>query len=241
MSERKTGLHKEVSTIFNGVPVPKDDGTAQSPGVPSPEQPDYGSSSPATTITAKPQQPKQPQSKAVPAKEPKAYVAKKSTAQVRWRQTWQQIQNKLFAPKPGVSATKQKVMAVLVPVLFIVLIFVFVQVFGTASHKPGSRRKLGPIKAVATSVDEIDWQIPDVWPGTLRNPMQFGSVTTIAAESGGPLVKGIVYSKDNPTAIVGTQIVHQGDKVSGTTIVKINEDSVELERNGKKWTQKVQP
>jgi hypothetical protein len=71
--------------------------------------------------------------------------------------------------------------------------------------------------------------------------MQFGSVTVGQAEAGGLIaVKGIVYSKDNPSAVIGSQIVHEGDKVSGATIVKINEKSVDFEMNGKKWTQKVQ-
>ena len=69
--------------------------------------------------------------------------------------------------------------------------------------------------------------------------MQFGSATSRAG-AGGLIVKGIIYSEDNPSAVVGDQIVHQGDKVLGVVIIKINEDNVEFEVNGKKWTQKVQ-
>ncbi|GAI39939.1 unnamed protein product, partial [marine sediment metagenome] len=56
----------------------------------------------------------------------------------------------------------------------------------------------------------------------------------------GLIVKGIVYNEDNSSAVIGVQIVHEGDKVSGVTIIKINEKSVDFEMNGKRWTQKVQ-
>jgi hypothetical protein len=69
--------------------------------------------------------------------------------------------------------------------------------------------------------------------------MQFGSATT-GTETGRLIVKGIVYSEDNPSAVIGSQIVHKGDKISGIAIVEINENSVEFEANGKKWTQQVQ-
>ncbi len=52
-------------------------------------------------------------------------------------------------------------------------------------------------------------------------------------------IKGILYSEENPSAIIGTEIVHEGATVSGATVVKINKDSVEFERDGKRWTQKV--
>jgi type II secretory pathway component PulC len=71
--------------------------------------------------------------------------------------------------------------------------------------------------------------------------MQIGSVTTTTdGEIGQITVKGIVYSEDNPSAIIGNEILHEGDKVSGATIVKINKNSVEFEMNGKKWSEKVQ-
>jgi hypothetical protein len=54
------------------------------------------------------------------------------------------------------------------------------------------------------------------------------------------VVKGIIYNERNPSALVGTDIVHEGDKISGITVVKITQNSVEFEMNGKKWTQHVQ-
>jgi type II secretory pathway component PulC len=54
------------------------------------------------------------------------------------------------------------------------------------------------------------------------------------------VVKGIVYSDDRPAAVVGNDIVFEGDTVGGAKVVKINQDSVEFQTNEKKWTQKVE-
>jgi hypothetical protein len=57
---------------------------------------------------------------------------------------------------------------------------------------------------------------------------------------GGLIVKGIVYSEDKPSAVIDSQIVHQGEKIGGVTVVKINKNNVEFEVDGKTWTQEVQ-
>ena len=53
------------------------------------------------------------------------------------------------------------------------------------------------------------------------------------------VVRGIVWSEDSPAAVIGTQIIYQGQTVQGTKILQITEDSVEFEKDGKKWVQKV--
>jgi len=58
--------------------------------------------------------------------------------------------------------------------------------------------------------------------------------TVTGGGSGNLVVKGILYNEDNPSAIVNNQIVYEGDKISGATIIKINKDSVEFEVK-KRW------
>lgn len=53
-------------------------------------------------------------------------------------------------------------------------------------------------------------------------------------------VKGILYSRDNPSAIIGDKVVHIGDTVLGATVVGITKDTVLFERIGQKWSRKVQ-
>jgi hypothetical protein len=52
-------------------------------------------------------------------------------------------------------------------------------------------------------------------------------------------VSGIVYSGDKSAAIVGSQIIHSGDTLGSVRIVKINLDTVEFDKNGHSWTQKI--
>jgi type II secretory pathway component PulC len=53
------------------------------------------------------------------------------------------------------------------------------------------------------------------------------------------VVTGIVTTEQTPRALIGTEIVEQGQTIMGATVIKINPDSVEFEMDGKKWTQKV--
>jgi hypothetical protein len=54
------------------------------------------------------------------------------------------------------------------------------------------------------------------------------------------VVTGILYSADKPSAIVDGKIVHNGDSISGVTVVQIYKDKIEFAKNGKKWEQTVQ-
>ena len=65
------------------------------------------------------------------------------------------------------------------------------------------------------------------------------SLAPTVAGGGNLIVKGILYNEDNPSAIVNNQIVYEGDKISGATIIKINRGSVEFEVK-KRWLIKSQ-
>ncbi|MHC4744258.1 MAG: hypothetical protein ACYS8Z_20270 [Planctomycetota bacterium] len=54
------------------------------------------------------------------------------------------------------------------------------------------------------------------------------------------LVSGIVFSDDRPAAVIGTQVLYEGDVKNGVTVVKITKEQVQFEKNGRLWTQKVQ-
>ena len=270
MAKNKAGLHKKVSSIFDGVLLQRDKAASGPPHAPAPERPEDEprpkrkkkrleplaltalveppAQSYMTSAALQPQEPTEPSPKTAPPEPPKVGRAIKPEdgraikmlGQIPWRETWRKIESKLFAPKPGVDVKRRTMMAVLVPVLFIILIFVFIRAFSTPSRAKAMSVELGPSSAASGSNNKIDWQIPALYPATLRDPTQFGSVTTTQGETGRLNVKGIVYSEDNPAILIGTQIVHEGDKVLGATVVKINKDSVEFEMDGKKWTQKVQ-
>lgn len=254
MSKHRTGLQKQISAIFDGVPLPKNDDTQQPSSAPVPDHPDCPSDEPlapshfTTTVPQpedpaplqpKPEEPSGLEPKAAPPERTKPAAVAKAKGPSQWQQSLQRIKGKLFASKPGVKTARNKTMVILVPVLVVVFIFVLVQVFGTGTRKAGRTNKLSQTKGVVASGDKINWQIPAEWPKTLRDPMQFGSTASQAVASN-LIVRGIVASEDDPAALVGSQIVREGDELLGATVLTINKDSVEFEMNGKKWKQKVQ-
>jgi hypothetical protein len=66
------------------------------------------------------------------------------------------------------------------------------------------------------------------------------SISEAASISEEVTVEGILYSRSNPSAIVGGKIVHVGDIVSDARIVGITKDRVVFERLGQRWGCRVQ-
>ncbi len=167
----------------------------------------------------------------------------------------QQIKDKLFTPKPGGSPAKQKAMVIMVPILAIIMIFAFRQVLSKAPRKTkGTEADDTPaVVSNADSGSEIDWVIPEPIKIVKRDPIQLPdeSNTQNPEENTGQngeantdnqgviIIRDIVYSKDKPSAVIGTRIFYEGDEVNGMTIIKINRDSIEFEKDGEKWEQNV--
>jgi len=175
-----------------------------------------------------------------------------TTVKVSSQSFRQQIKNKLFKPKPGVSSTKQKAMVVMMPLLFIALIFMLFRggVFGTSAGKTEAVAENNASGvATAGSNAEIEWKLPAPYPTTLRDPMRLVPAATAQTAQTAQsetreiiklIVRSILYSEDNPSAVIGSRIVHEGEKIQNVSVIKINTDSVEFEMNGKRWTQMVQ-
>jgi hypothetical protein len=51
------------------------------------------------------------------------------------------------------------------------------------------------------------------------------------------VITGITYNENKSFAIIGTNIVSEGETIDGIKIIKINKDTVEFEKDGKRWTQ----
>jgi len=254
MEKQKSGLHKQISSIFSGIPIPKKDGDEQQSSTTTKEAPTYGPPSHLSKKTAEtspilkslmnepPAETPKPNEKipAAPAPAP-APVIKIKRARPAWLEQIQRlIQDKLFAPQPGVSPARQKATVVLVPIMFIGMVLAFYKVLGFGPGKATATKVIKPSNAITASAGIIDWKIPEGYPTTLRDPMQFGTLPTeVKSDTGNIEIKGILYSEENPSAIIGTEIIHEGGMVSGAIVIKINKDSVEFERDGKSWTQKV--
>jgi len=131
-------------------------------------------------------------------------------------------QGKPFALKPRASSARQMVLAMLVPILSIVLLFVLDKFYNIPFLK-SEWLKLGTYRVMIADFLE----------------------SRAATDDGGQRparlkVSGIALSNDRPSAVIGTTIVHEGDMVLGATVVRIGKAGVEFEVNGEAWTQKVQ-
>jgi len=245
MPKHKAGLHKEISSIFKGVPLKQDDDTAPGSGADAPQPPRRTFSKLPVLERQEPNaaEPKMPTPQTEPPRPEKSRPQEKPSGPSALQKVCERIKNKLLAQTKGVSNSRQKTMVVLVPIMAVVLIVVLFNVLRAPSAntaaKPSGFGPAGAFAASAASSNEINWQRPPAYPETLRDPTQFGPAATAQARLGSLTVRGIVYSND-PSAVIGTRIVRTGDEISGAKVIKINQDSVEFEMNGERWTQKVQ-
>lgn len=250
MAKHKSGLHKEITAIFDGVRIPRPGEAPQAvsgqsaPAAQQPVPPPQTES--AESSQAEPAAPSQAATKLPPPEPPKPpqiiakrAAAKKSSIGLAGLLARVKVQLESRLVKGGDS--KQKIMLVLMPVLFVALIFMLTKSLKSVSPDAGEAGSAAKV-AAAAAVVEFEWPMPEQYPATLRDPMKIGSVSTSAATAeSGPPVRGIMYSMDRPSAIVGDRIVYEGDILpSGVKVIKINPDSVEFESNEKRWTQKVQ-
>ncbi len=174
----------------------------------------------------------------VSAKQSRPEPVVRQPGELPFLKIWEQVKAKLLTPKRGASPARQKVVILVAPVLMVVFLYVVIQ----AIKKPPVATVKPSNNAFATAAfdGKIKWALPAVIPDNLRNPMVFGATGQGKETTSGPVVKGIVYSEDNPCAVVGDRIVSAGDTVGGATVVKINPDSVEFTMGDKNWTQKVE-
>ena len=53
------------------------------------------------------------------------------------------------------------------------------------------------------------------------------------------VVKGILCVPGSSSAVIDTQIVYEGESIYGVKVVNIERSTVEFEKNGKRWKQRV--
>jgi hypothetical protein len=212
-----------------------------------PEPPSQAPPQPTRQVVYEPPKPRQTIS--APASLPVSTPAKQSKSELVIKQLKDspllkiidKVKAKLLTSKAGAASGRQKMMILLSPVLAIVLLFVVVNAVKTPNGTSVAPSNKANAAAAAVSGSKINWEIPQPIPANLRNPMVFGAASASGSGTAeGPAVKGIVYSADKPSAIIGDRIVSVGDTVAGATIVKINSDSVDFAAGDKKWTQKVE-
>jgi len=241
--KRKAGLHKKISAIFDGVPVPKDNAlkplgvNEQKQSAPPAEK--------ARKVYAQPKpqvQEKTPEK--LPAQNHQQKQPVKSIHRISARKTkssdfWRNAKIKLYGSPDGRIDKRQRNMTILVGVLSVVFAFVLIRIFGLSNKNTFNNTDALVNEKVLTPAgeSEIQWNRPELYPSDLRDPMEYASSRTYG---GGELVvSGVVYS-DDPVAIIDGKMVREGAVIFGAKIIKINKNSVEFEdKNGKRFIIKV--
>jgi len=268
MAKKKSGLHKKVSSIFDNVPAPDNSAgpeTTQTHGDTSQPLPATGTSPETTDSVDIPLQ-------KVPEQPPAAQPAKPTlTETLSGRGIVKDFapgakailpkggEYKLFGAIPGISDTRRKVMFVLTPLLFIIMIIVVTNAFTPKSTKRLIRNRLTGTTTTRTDIkqssDQIKWQSPPPYPEVIRDPMVIPGYKPNPRKKISPKGRGagflnkdgtvainieiksiFHYGKDNRSIVVGDEILYEGDTVHGAKILKINKNSVEFERDDKKFT-----
>ena len=90
------------------------------------------------------------------------------------------------------------------------------------SESPDSQES--PLAGRITEQIEADSNKPELTEVKADKETPFGLITAIA------------YS-DRPCVLVGAELLYEGDTLRGVKVVKINEGTVEFEKDGERWTQ----
>jgi len=243
MARNRAGLHKEVSAIFDGVPIPSKQGTSQPRRAPGAGR--LGGVPPQTSVAPPPRLPSPSRPpvpeppKPAPVKQPEPKPVAKVEKGNPWQRKLNHIKSKLFAAKPGAKTGRQKAMVVMVPVLFVVLVMMISRAVITPSKSAAKTVSSESTMNVARATRKTMWERPEPYPVGLRDPMTAAAAGGQTNRTGAIVVSGIVYSEDKPSAVVNGRIVYEQDEVSGAVVTKINRDSVEFEMDGEKWMQTV--
>ncbi len=231
--QNKAGPQKESSSVFRGGPISQSD--TRSNG----QMHDHQASNPYRLVQSASKDSQQEQSGTTHSGSRKA------------TELWQQIKHRIFPENKGTGDSRQKVMVILIPILFIIMIFMFRQVLSKAPRKTkGATNDNASVVTTVHSDNEIDWQIPEQIPMGLRDPIKPSSRTAmpiamqtdpngISSSLDMLSVRGILYSHDKPSAVIGNRIVHLNDKIDDATVVEIERDFVIFEKDGKRWMKKV--
>ena len=259
MARQRPGLQKNISSIFDGISVPSQDEQEQSGASGSKRarpaalkssagmgfQPAAARSNSSDYSRREPQKPQSPAAK-LSSSVPKVIHLPPSR------------QGGGHNRKPGVMLVVTGIFLAAV-VALIINSFLIAGDFG---HQGGKLDPEEQISSVLLTKDvDIKWELPAALASLPRDPFEVirppepVAVVEVIEPVEEPLpepvveepvetvqlaVRGIVYSADNPSAVIGDQTVHEGDEISGITVVKINRKDVEFEQDGKRWVQKVQ-
>ena len=266
---RKSGLHKQISSIFDGVTVPQNstltedaESSDKMTGLLTEDAPESDaqevtapqSSGPSLVqrMTADPSD--MSECEPIPVVQiGRPMPLSKSKAMSKSAMgpgLITQVKKTLVRSQSSLDP-RQKKAAALVGILSLVFgVVMFVSLGGVGgAQAAAAEAESGDPTTQSQTAKKIaqNWKNPNPLPQDFRNattPIAKSATkrqTGDSAEnSGGLIVRGIVFSKNKPSAIINDQILAEGQSFNGIKLVKITKETVEFEANGERWTQTVQ-
>jgi len=266
---RKSGLHKQISSIFDGVTVPQNGILSEDaelsveqmePQIQDAPESDIWQEAAPVPQTSDPSlvkqmtaNPSECECDSIPVVQvgrpmplPKSKVMSKSAMGPGFVT---QAKKAIIGSHSSLDP-RQKKAAMLVGILSLVFgVVMFVSLGGAGKTQAvaadaASGDQTAQSQAIKKTAQK--WKHPEPLPQDLRNatsPAMMHSdtpQTSLAVESGSLIVKGIVFSKNKPSAIINNQILSEGQSFHGVKVVKITKETVEFEANERRWTQFVQ-
>jgi hypothetical protein len=224
--KRKAGLHKRVSSIFGDVPRP------DNPSAPPVDNAAKDVDSTKTSSVDSSFSDTHSDS----VSEYRKQLHQTSVLESSGVQTAAKIDSKLTEEEQEYAASQRKKLY-----LVIGLCGVLALVFYFNFYKPGSKKTdaggaTSSKLAIVATESEINWPQPQLWPDDIRDPMVFreDEARLYAVESNieGPFVlRGIIYQlQGRSQALIGIEILYEGDEIQGWIVKEISADSVKLQK-----------
>ena len=201
MAKHKAGLHKKISSIFDGVPVPKEGHSQPQPAkgmpayvppvprvvpAPTPAQPPRPVQVPppkaggVAVLPTPPQQAPRPAPQQAPRTEPAVAPIKHYKLDADqpaetpgfFSNIQARIKQKLFTPKDGVKPIRQIAAAVSIPILCVVLVVLLTNAFKSPSSGTPVEPPQGSTQVTQAAVGLAAWKKPGPFPENPRDPMK---------------------------------------------------------------------
>ena len=222
MAKQKSGLQKEISSIFDDKTDLLNDPSKQAPPVRN-----------TAKILAASRTPGRERQ----AKRSGATSTKNSSR---------------LSGKIGLSDPRQRKTAILGAILAVIFVVVVGRAFvpGMEGPRKSEATTIAPPQentVSAIGAVEVQWHRPEEFTGLLRDPMadlahtrpEVKALPVKAIVRPRLTVTAILFSEDKPSTIINEQFVRRGDVVEGVTVSNIERRSVTFQMSGQEWQQRV--
>ena len=227
---RKSGLHKKVSSIFGDAPLPQNPSEEKPPAVGNAaDTHKAGASSTDLTSSGIDAHTSSTPQQYMPVNKPSTKTASPALTEDQ-----------------EYDASQRRKLFLTIGLATILAVVLFVNLYQPAK-KTAVVKDEPSAPSASMKVSQIYWPQPELWPADTRDPMVFqaDAVRLYVAEGKiqGPFaLRGIVHKPQGGSmALIGTEILYEGDEINGWTLKEVLADLVRFENSeGEKLELKMQ-